>query len=151
MNLNPLFLCYCNMKLLFITFLYFLNVPNWTGCKQNGTKLGDVILPPWAKGDPREFIRVHREVMGVHFAVELGFHWVMDHHTKRRPWTMYHPVTNIVFVIFSYFSSGWPLTNSLTFWASNACQPVTETEPVSWNYRLWNVITWVPICMSGLT
>ncbi|KAG7214326.1 hypothetical protein INR49_023143 [Caranx melampygus] len=30
--------------------------------KQNGTKLGDVILPPWAKGDPREFIRVHREV-----------------------------------------------------------------------------------------
>lgn len=33
-----------------------------TGAKQNGTKLGDVILPPWAKGDPREFIRVHREV-----------------------------------------------------------------------------------------
>ncbi|KAG8134353.1 hypothetical protein E2320_007466, partial [Naja naja] len=27
------------------------------GCKQNGTKLGEVILPPWAKGDPREFIR----------------------------------------------------------------------------------------------
>lgn len=33
-----------------------------SGAKQNGTKLGDVILPPWAKGDPREFIRVHREV-----------------------------------------------------------------------------------------
>ncbi|XP_051026473.1 WD repeat and FYVE domain-containing protein 3 [Acomys russatus] len=37
------------------------------GCKQNGTKLGDVILPPWAKGDPREFIRVHRE------ALECGY------------------------------------------------------------------------------
>ena len=24
--------------------------------------LGDVILPPWAKGDPREFVRAHREV-----------------------------------------------------------------------------------------
>lgn len=35
------------------------------GCKQNGTKLGDVILPPWAKGDPREFIRVHREVIWI--------------------------------------------------------------------------------------
>lgn len=33
-----------------------------SGAKQNGTKLADVILPPWAKGDPREFIRVHREV-----------------------------------------------------------------------------------------
>lgn len=43
-------------------YLFFcLDVP---GAKQNGTKLGDVILPPWAKGDPREFIRVHREVRG---------------------------------------------------------------------------------------
>ena len=69
--------------LLFISLFYFLvNVSNFTGCKQNGTKLGDVILPPWAKGDPREFIRVHREVMGVHFALELRFHWVTDHRTK---------------------------------------------------------------------
>ena len=30
--------------------------------KQNGTVLGDVVLPPWAKGDPKEFIRVQREV-----------------------------------------------------------------------------------------
>lgn len=39
--------------------LLFFDAP---GAKQNGTKLSDVILPPWAKGDPREFIRVHREV-----------------------------------------------------------------------------------------
>ena len=28
------------------------------GRKQNGDALDDVILPPWAKGDPHEFIRV---------------------------------------------------------------------------------------------
>lgn len=89
---NPLFLCYFNRMLLFISLFYFLvNVSNFTGCKQNGTKLGDVILPPWAKGDPREFIRVHREVMGAPFAVELRFHWVTDHRTKRGPWAMCSP------------------------------------------------------------
>lgn len=32
------------------------------GCMGDGTALGDVQLPPWAKGDPQEFIRIHREV-----------------------------------------------------------------------------------------
>lgn len=32
------------------------------GCMEDGTALGDVELPPWAKGDPQEFIRIHREV-----------------------------------------------------------------------------------------
>lgn len=32
------------------------------GTKQNGVALGDVILPRWAKNDPREFIRLHRKV-----------------------------------------------------------------------------------------
>lgn len=32
------------------------------GCKQSGVHLNDVVLPPWAKDDPREFIRAHREV-----------------------------------------------------------------------------------------
>ena len=36
-----------------------------SGAKQNGTVLGDVFLPPWAKGDPKEFIRIQREVGGV--------------------------------------------------------------------------------------
>ena len=35
------------------------------GRKQNGDILGDVILPPWAKGDAQEFIRVHREVLEI--------------------------------------------------------------------------------------
>ena len=33
-----------------------------SGCKQSGVQLDDVVLPTWAKGDPREFIRAHREV-----------------------------------------------------------------------------------------
>ncbi|XP_051946182.1 WD repeat- and FYVE domain-containing protein 4-like isoform X2 [Xyrauchen texanus] len=33
------------------------------GCMQDGTPLGDVVLPPWAKGDPQEFIRIHREAL----------------------------------------------------------------------------------------
>lgn len=32
------------------------------GTKQNGEELGDIKLPPWAKGDAIEFIRLHREV-----------------------------------------------------------------------------------------
>ncbi|XP_029926583.1 WD repeat- and FYVE domain-containing protein 4 [Myripristis murdjan] len=33
------------------------------GCLEDGTALGDVVLPPWAKGDPQEFIRIHREAL----------------------------------------------------------------------------------------
>ncbi|KAM4730214.1 WD repeat- and FYVE domain-containing protein 4 isoform 2-T2 [Anableps anableps] len=33
------------------------------GCMEDGTALGDVELPPWAKGDPQEFIRTHREAL----------------------------------------------------------------------------------------
>ncbi|KAA8583834.1 hypothetical protein FQN60_015042 [Etheostoma spectabile] len=43
-----------------------LQVRPWTlivGRMEDGTALGDVELPPWAKGDPQEFIRVHREAL----------------------------------------------------------------------------------------
>ena len=33
------------------------------GMKQSGESLHDVILPAWAKNDPKEFIRVHREAL----------------------------------------------------------------------------------------
>ncbi|XP_045140276.1 WD repeat and FYVE domain-containing protein 3 [Echinops telfairi] len=46
------------------------------GCKQNGTKLGDVILPPWAKGDPREFIRVHREALECDYVSARLHEWI---------------------------------------------------------------------------
>ena len=32
------------------------------GTKQSGVALNDIVLPPWAKGDPHEFIRMHRVV-----------------------------------------------------------------------------------------
>ena len=37
------------------------------GTKQNGDVLDNVILPPWAKADPREFIRLHRKVKMIKF------------------------------------------------------------------------------------
>lgn len=33
------------------------------GMKQNGDILNHIVLPPWAKDDPREFIRIHREAL----------------------------------------------------------------------------------------
>ena len=36
--------------------------PPHLGIKQSGEKLDDIVLPPWAKGDAHEFIRIHREV-----------------------------------------------------------------------------------------
>lgn len=32
------------------------------GVKQDGTTVHDVVLPPWAKGDPRRFVRINRQV-----------------------------------------------------------------------------------------
>lgn len=45
-------------------YLYFLDIflVFLIGVKQSGVALHDVVLPPWAKDDPREFIRAHREV-----------------------------------------------------------------------------------------
>ena len=34
-----------------------------TGSRQeDGTRIDNVILPPWAQGDPRRFVELHREV-----------------------------------------------------------------------------------------
>ncbi|XP_061083702.1 WD repeat- and FYVE domain-containing protein 4 isoform X3 [Conger conger] len=46
------------------------------GCLQDGTPLGDVILPPWAKGDPQEFIRVHREALESEYVSSQLHLWV---------------------------------------------------------------------------
>ncbi|KAL0964146.1 hypothetical protein UPYG_G00319740 [Umbra pygmaea] len=43
---------------------FLVNANNFKlGCMEDGTTLGDVLLPPWAKGDAQEFIRVHREAL----------------------------------------------------------------------------------------
>lgn len=49
---------------------------NVTGCKQNGVELGDVVLPPWAKGDPREFIRVHRLALECDYVSQHLHEWI---------------------------------------------------------------------------
>ncbi|KAF0288955.1 WD repeat and FYVE domain-containing protein 3 [Amphibalanus amphitrite] len=46
------------------------------GHKQNGTALDDVVLPAWAKGDPREFIRVHREALECPYVSSHLHHWI---------------------------------------------------------------------------
>ncbi|KAE8679627.1 WD repeat and FYVE domain-containing protein 3-like isoform X2 [Hibiscus syriacus] len=46
------------------------------GVKQSGEKVGDVILPPWAKGSAREFIRMHREALESDFVSENLHHWI---------------------------------------------------------------------------
>ncbi|KAJ7977335.1 BEACH domain [Quillaja saponaria] len=46
------------------------------GEKQSGEKVGDVILPPWAKGSVREFIRKHREALESDYVSENLHHWI---------------------------------------------------------------------------
>ncbi|KAG8495142.1 hypothetical protein CXB51_013211 [Gossypium anomalum] len=46
------------------------------GEKQSGEKVGDVQLPPWAKGSAREFIRMHREALESDFVSENLHHWI---------------------------------------------------------------------------
>ncbi|VDM30874.1 unnamed protein product [Hydatigera taeniaeformis] len=46
------------------------------GCKQNGVRVDHVLLPPWAKGDPREFIRQHREALESEYVSANLHHWI---------------------------------------------------------------------------
>ncbi|XP_044486072.1 protein SPIRRIG-like [Mangifera indica] len=46
------------------------------GQKQSGEKVGDVILPPWAKGSAREFIRKHREALESDYVSENLHNWI---------------------------------------------------------------------------
>ena len=46
------------------------------GCKQSGVALDDVVLPPWAKGDPREFIRLHRAALESDYVSQHLHEWI---------------------------------------------------------------------------
>lgn len=46
------------------------------GEKQSGEKVGDVMLPPWAKGSARVFISKHREALESDFVSENLHHWI---------------------------------------------------------------------------
>ncbi|XP_053305887.1 WD repeat- and FYVE domain-containing protein 4 [Spea bombifrons] len=46
------------------------------GCMQDGTVVGDVILPPWAHGDPHSFVRLHREALESEYVSSQLHHWI---------------------------------------------------------------------------
>ncbi|XP_053674040.1 WD repeat and FYVE domain-containing protein 3 [Anopheles nili] len=46
------------------------------GSKQNGEVLNHVVLPPWAKNDPREFIRLHREALECNYVSRQLHLWI---------------------------------------------------------------------------
>ena len=46
------------------------------GVKQSGEPLHDVLLPAWAKGDPKEFIRVHREALESDYVSANLHRWI---------------------------------------------------------------------------
>ncbi|KAB1203374.1 BEACH domain-containing protein lvsA [Morella rubra] len=46
------------------------------GEKQSGEKVGEVVLPPWAKGSAREFIQKHREALESDYVSENLHHWI---------------------------------------------------------------------------
>lgn len=46
------------------------------GTKQNGESLGNIILPPWAKQDTREFIRIHRQALECDYVSQHLHQWI---------------------------------------------------------------------------
>lgn len=70
------------------------------GVKQNGVPLDDVELPPWAKGDPHEFIRVHRAALesdyvssNLHQWIDLVFGFKQQGEEAVRSLNVFHHLT----------------------------------------------------------
>lgn len=56
---------------------FLINSNNFDlGSKQSGVQLGDIVLPPWAKQDPREFIRVHRLALECDYISQHLHQWI---------------------------------------------------------------------------
>uniref|UniRef100_A0AC35GBX3 BEACH domain-containing protein n=1 Tax=Panagrolaimus sp. PS1159 TaxID=55785 RepID=A0AC35GBX3_9BILA len=55
----------------------FLNTNNFDlGVKQSGVMLNDILLPPWSKGDPHEFVRIHRQALECDYVSEHLHEWI---------------------------------------------------------------------------
>ena len=70
------------------------------GTKQNGDQVNDVVLPPWAKGDARRFIRLHRDALespfvsaNLHHWIDLIFGFKQRGEAARLASNVYHPLT----------------------------------------------------------
>jgi len=46
------------------------------GTRQDGSKVDNVVLPPWAKGDPKIFIAKNREALESPYVTENLHHWI---------------------------------------------------------------------------
>uniref|UniRef100_A0A670I2V6 WDFY family member 4 n=1 Tax=Podarcis muralis TaxID=64176 RepID=A0A670I2V6_PODMU len=46
------------------------------GNLQDGTSLGDVLLPPWAEGSPHKFISLHRQALESDYVSNHIHHWI---------------------------------------------------------------------------
>ncbi|KAK5575935.1 hypothetical protein RB653_007070 [Dictyostelium firmibasis] len=46
------------------------------GAKQGGEPIDDIILPPWAKGSPQEFIKLHRKALESDYVSEHLHEWI---------------------------------------------------------------------------
>ncbi len=46
------------------------------GKRQDGSKVDNVVLPPWAKGDPKIFIAKHREALESPYVTQHLHHWI---------------------------------------------------------------------------
>ncbi|KAM7408785.1 hypothetical protein PAMA_002489 [Pampus argenteus] len=68
------------------------------GCMEDGTALGDVELPPWAKNDPQEFIRIQREALEsdyvsshLHLWIDLIFGYRQQGPAAVESFNTFHP------------------------------------------------------------
>lgn len=57
-------------------FLTNLNGYDFGRRQSNGEKVDNVVLPPWAKGDPKIFIAKHREALESPYVSENLHHWI---------------------------------------------------------------------------
>jgi hypothetical protein len=62
--------CYCNPEVLKNTNNFNL------GTSHEGEVIGDVILPPWANGSPKNFVEVMRNALESNICSELLPDWV---------------------------------------------------------------------------
>ncbi|KLU83123.1 beige/BEACH domain-containing protein [Magnaporthiopsis poae ATCC 64411] len=46
------------------------------GTRQDGSKVDGVVLPPWAKGDPKVFVTRHREALESPYVTQNLHHWI---------------------------------------------------------------------------
>jgi hypothetical protein len=70
------------------------------GVKQDGTRVNHVILPPWARGSPRLFMKKHREALEskqisdqLHSWIDLIFGYKQQGEAAKKAFNVFHPLT----------------------------------------------------------